>query len=333
MIKDLPSEKEIISKWEVGDLDNPIVSISCLTYNHEKYIRDALEGFLMQDTTYAYQICVLDDASTDDNVKIIREYANKYPNLFKCFFLEENTWGKQYRLERAKPYLEDRDKAKYIALCEGDDYWTDPFKLQKQVDFLEANPEYGMVSSDINLIDENGDSIPDIDIVLRQRRVRKPEVNFFDLLECNTVNTLTTCIRADLMKQFADRANIGNLWFVHDYWYWLNIAINYKIKISYEKTAAYREHANGTSKQKNFLSSRLPLIKYDVIRSFCRKKQISTLKKEEISILVSTIFSLLMSKYLTWQKKLLLIKIIVTSHHLAYKSISFVFIKIMNRIK
>jgi len=144
MIKNLPTEKEIISKWEVGDIDNPIVSISCLTYNHDKYIRDALAGFLIQDTIYAYQIYVLDDASTDNNVNIIKEYQSKYPNLFQCFFLKENTWQKPNRLQIAKPYLDARNRGKYIAMCEGDDYWTDPLKLQKQVDFLESNPEYSM---------------------------------------------------------------------------------------------------------------------------------------------------------------------------------------------
>jgi glycosyltransferase involved in cell wall biosynthesis len=144
MIKNLPSEKEIISKWKVGDLDNTIVSISCLTYNHEKYIEDALKGFLIQETTYAYQICILDDASTDGNVEIIKEYEKKYPKLFSCFFLKENTWGKPNRREIIKPYYDARNKGKYIALCEGDDYWIDPYKLQKQVDFMEENKEYSM---------------------------------------------------------------------------------------------------------------------------------------------------------------------------------------------
>lgn len=139
----LRTEEEIISKWK-GDLNNPVVSIGCITYNHEKYIRDALEGFLIQETNFPFQICILDDASTDDNVKIIKEYADKYPRLFKCFFLDENTWGKPYRQERIKPYLEVRNKGKYIALCEGDDYWIDPLKLQKQVDILENNKKYSL---------------------------------------------------------------------------------------------------------------------------------------------------------------------------------------------
>lgn len=157
-MKKLRTEKEIISKWK-GNIGKPLVSIGCITYNHEKYIRDALEGFLIQETDFPFQICILDDASTDDNVKIIKEYADEYPNLFKCFFLEENTWGKPYRLERAKPYLEARYKAKYIALCEGDDYWTDPYKLQKQVDFLEVNPDYALCGHRTLMVDDKGNSL------------------------------------------------------------------------------------------------------------------------------------------------------------------------------
>ena len=68
-----------------GDNTIPLVSVKCVTYNHERYIRDALEGFLIQETDFPFQVCIFDDASTDGNVRIIKEYANNYPNLFKCF--------------------------------------------------------------------------------------------------------------------------------------------------------------------------------------------------------------------------------------------------------
>ena len=145
---------DIEHNW--SDNTIPMVSVHCVTYNHEPYIRDALEGFLMQRTTFPFQICILDDASTDSNVEIIKEYAEKYPNIFKCFFLEENTWGKQNRMEMAKPFLDACNEGKYIALCDGDDYWTDPYKLQKQVDFLEANSEYSFCGSEIIIEDEKG---------------------------------------------------------------------------------------------------------------------------------------------------------------------------------
>lgn len=118
----------------------PLVSICCITYNHEKFIRDAIEGFLMQETTFPIEIIIHDDASTDNTVQIIKEYADKYPDLFVTIFQSENQWSKGGGSIYAR-FVYPRARGKYIALCEGDDYWTDPFKLQKQVDFLKKNED------------------------------------------------------------------------------------------------------------------------------------------------------------------------------------------------
>lgn len=121
---------------------SPLVSIQCITYNHEKYIRDALEGFLMQKTTFPVEILIHDDASTDNTANIIREYQAKYPQLFKPIYQIENQYSQKKGV--ITKIQNERTKGKYIAKCEGDDYWTDPLKLQKQVDFLEENEEYSM---------------------------------------------------------------------------------------------------------------------------------------------------------------------------------------------
>lgn len=123
-----------------------MVSISCITYNHELYIRQCLEGFVMQQTNFRFEAVVHDDASTDGTAAIIREYAEKYPDIIKPIYETENQYSKHdgslFRI------MNEACKGKYIAYCEGDDYWIDPTKLQKQVDFLEAHPDYGMCWTD-----------------------------------------------------------------------------------------------------------------------------------------------------------------------------------------
>lgn len=116
-----------------------IVSIVCVVFNHEQYLERCLQGFVMQQTNFKYEILIHDDASTDGSVDIIKKYISKYPDLFKPIFQKENQFSKGVGIWRTIMF--PRAKGKYIALCEGDDYWTDPLKLQKQVDALETHPE------------------------------------------------------------------------------------------------------------------------------------------------------------------------------------------------
>ncbi|WP_281863136.1 glycosyltransferase family 2 protein [Planomicrobium okeanokoites] len=119
-------------------MDNILVSIHCLTYNHEKYISEAIESFLMQKTNFEFEILIHDDASTDKTAEIVRQYEKKYPNLIKPIYQKENQYSKGISVSRNNI---DRAKGKYFAFCEGDDYWTDPLKLQKQVDYMEQHSE------------------------------------------------------------------------------------------------------------------------------------------------------------------------------------------------
>ncbi len=134
--------------------DEPVmVSIRCITYNHAPYIRQCLEGFVIQKTNFRFQAVVHDDASTDGTTEIVREYAEKYPDIIIPMYEEENRWSKHdgSLLTIMYPLL----VGKYLAHCEGDDFWTDPYKLQKQVDFLEAHPEYVLTYTDYSVVDVN----------------------------------------------------------------------------------------------------------------------------------------------------------------------------------
>ena len=108
-------------------MNDILVSICCITYNHEDYIADAIEGFLMQKTDFKYEVLIHDDASTDRTAEIIRKYERKFPNLIKPIYQTENQHSKGIKVGK---YNIERALGKYIALCEGDDYWVDPCKLQ-----------------------------------------------------------------------------------------------------------------------------------------------------------------------------------------------------------
>jgi len=132
-----------------------MVSIDCAAYNHEKYIAQALDGFLMQKTDFDYEILIHDDASTDRTAEIIREYQRKYPEIIKPIYQTENQYSKGIHVDA---YNRLRAQGKYIALCEGDDYWTDPLKLQRQVEYMEAHPECTMCFHSVEMV--NHDQTP-----------------------------------------------------------------------------------------------------------------------------------------------------------------------------
>ena len=114
------------------------VSVICLAYNHEKYIRKTLEGFVKQKTNFSVEYIIHDDASTDSTASIVREFEEKYPDLIKPIYQKENQYSKGVPITRN---LQMQMQGKYIAFCEGDDYWIDEYKLQKQVAFMEQHPE------------------------------------------------------------------------------------------------------------------------------------------------------------------------------------------------
>ena len=116
------------------------VSVFCRAYNHEKYIRRCLDGFIMQKTNFKFEVLINDDASTDHTAEIIKEYEERYPDIIRPVYQSENQYSKGVKITNA--FLLPKARGKYVATCEGDDYWIDEKKLQKQYDFLETHPEY-----------------------------------------------------------------------------------------------------------------------------------------------------------------------------------------------
>jgi glycosyltransferase involved in cell wall biosynthesis len=118
-------------------MSTPLVSVCCTTYNHEQFIQEAIESFLTQKTTFEFEILIHDDASTDKTQEIITKYKRQHPDLIQTIFQSQNQYSNGHK--PSPEYVWPKARGKYIALCEGDDYWVDPNKLQKQVDYMELN--------------------------------------------------------------------------------------------------------------------------------------------------------------------------------------------------
>ncbi len=177
-----------------------MVSICCITYNQEEYIRDALDGFLSQDTDFSYEVLIHDDASTDGTADIIREYARQYPEIIKPILQTENQYAKGLT-NVSGTYNFPRAKGRYIAMCEGDDYWTDPHKLQRQTDYMEAHPDCSLVFHSA-CIEVQGRALTERRMrpYRRSRRVSPEEI----IDKTSGYPTASLMFRADMVKILPD---------------------------------------------------------------------------------------------------------------------------------
>lgn len=181
----------------------PVVSICCITYNHVHFIRQAIESFLMQETSFPVEILIHDDASTDGTAEIIREYEKKHPDLIFPIYQTENQYSKGIKISFT--YQFPRARGKYIALCEGDDHWTDPLKLQKQVEFLENDPEFVVCYHDAIMVDQGGNFISPSKMPDEYKR----DLTSHELMiGTGFILTLSLCFRnVDILKDFPGEAS------------------------------------------------------------------------------------------------------------------------------
>lgn len=240
-----------------------MVTIRCITYNHEPYIRQCLEGFVIQKTNFHFEAIVHDDASTDDTAAIIREYAAKYPDIIKPIFETENQYSKHDgSLQRI---MSEHTHGKYVAICEGDDYWTDPLKLQKQVDFLEENPQYGMCYMKVLRFYQSEGRLGEI--------YGGPSITFDDLLKENSIPTLTTMFRKSLFDTYEEQLSpYKNMWLMGDYPLWLWLSYNSLIAFIPEVSGVYRILEDSACHSKSFVKKAFFQINVYDIRFFFAKK-------------------------------------------------------------
>lgn len=214
----------------------PVVSIRCLVFNQEKYIRQCLDGIVSQKTNFHFEAIVHDDASTDGTADIIREYAQMYPDIIKPILETENQYSKCDGSIRR--IINEACKGKYIAYCEGDDYWTDPLKLQKQVDILEADTDIMMVYTGFQTVDENGDVVYRYDFDYNMQTSKSGYV-FDKLLYRNVVMTVSSIFRREVFLSEYIMESPNNL----DYLIFMCAAAKGKVVYLPEKTCCYRKHA------------------------------------------------------------------------------------------
>lgn len=302
-------ERFLLQKEYLGDnkLVNqvfPLVSVTVATYQHVNYIRQCLEGILMQKTNFPYEIIVGEDGSVDGTQDICKEYAEKYPDRIRLFIRDRNL--SQFVAENGKVtrfngiWNRMSARGKYIAWCEGDDYWIDPLKLQKQVDFLEKHPEYGLCYTKAKVYLERISSF--------KGSVGYPFSTIDELLVDNKIATLTTCFRKRIYDDYLHEVSHVNAWIMGDYPVWLYFAFHSKIHFLNEESSVYRvlensaSHSNFLIKRIAFCISKYNISKYFVIK-YHKKGVMNAIRRHLILVISRTILRSILNAFQFKRKK------------------------------
>jgi len=274
-MRKLKNQEQIMATWSRDRL-KPLVSICCITYNHENFIEDAIQGFLIQQTDFPFEILIHDDASRDNTAGIISEYAEAYPKLIKPMFQTVNKLSQGIRPNEV--YNLPRVQGRYIAHCEGDDYWTDPLKLQKSIDFLKNNPSYIGCGHCVEVIDENGKA----KTFAPFGSYRGDLLTIEDQLKYNNIPTLSLIFEnvwgSELVKVLGF-LTAGCL-YIGDYPLKCLLLSKGKIKIFEQKMGVYRFITSGSS---SFSSQPLSTGMKD---AFCFFRNLKTFFKGKTAILM-----------------------------------------------
>ena len=265
------------------------VRVFSLTFNHSEFVLDTLNGFTVQRTSFPYLCVILDDASTDGEQKLIRCYMDEHFNLKDESVIREETDDYQMTIARhrsnekcyfafialkynhfsigksKRPYWKKWSGIEYTAFCEGDDYWTDPQKLQKQVSFLDSHPDYAMSYTGTQYLDQGSGTLRSGSYI--------PFGGFKWLLMRNSIATLTVVIRTRVLLDYYEEIEpeIHN-WPMGDYPIWLYLSANYQVHYLPDVTSVYRMHRGSASRPINFEAKKQFLEGHVSVQHYFAKK-------------------------------------------------------------
>jgi glycosyltransferase involved in cell wall biosynthesis len=287
--KDFKKKYQVHLVQEFSNLvfDLPFVSICIQTYEHESYIRECLDGILIQKTTFPFEILLGEDDSTDGTREICIEYAKKYPDKIRLFLhhRENNIYINGSPTGRFNfVYNFYSARGKYIALCEGDDYWTDPYKLQKQVDFLESDPNYNICFHNVKIHNQSENKI--IEDYITREITETTDIS--ELSSGNYIHTTSVVLRNNfIIPKWFSKVPIG------DWALYMIILQNKKIKKLDDCMAIYRVTDAGVwsgktqAQRKKMLLKSFILVYKNVPLEVNAKRNLKT----EIKILKKEIFN------------------------------------------
>lgn len=233
------------------------------TYNHEKFIGKAIESVVTQKTDFPFELVIGEDCSKDSTRAICERYAAKHPEIVRLLPSDQN-WGMSKNGIRIMSHC----RGKYIAILDGDDFWSDPYKLRDEVAFLEQHPEYGMVHTDVDAVSETGEMIESEEVNHRRENYEDGRAFFTLLGSYNFINSCTAMFRHDLLHMTDN--SVEQYWFSYDLWYWLRISMRSKVHRLNKRTACYRMHQGGITNTAQFKKGqkRNYYVLFDVLKNF-----------------------------------------------------------------
>jgi glycosyltransferase involved in cell wall biosynthesis len=280
--------------WSEGTL--PLVTVRCITYNHVGFIADAIESFLMQVTTFPVEILVHDDASSDGTAQVVQDYASRYPGLIKTILQTENQTSKGAVGKRfARQCMVEKTQGKYIALCDGDDYWSDPLKLEKQVDALEKDPTLALSFCNLKVLYDDSkrdthDAYQEVSQPRADGRIAvfahpSDRTSLADLMKGNYIHTpgvvFRNWIRDEGFPDYMADVTIGD-WPLH-----LFTATKGDLHYSREVMGVYRVHSGGMwSRRSDFQKGMMalgqypPLLRSDVFPAECKQYWLRKVRRQ-----------------------------------------------------